>query len=76
MVGANCGETFMSRGSRPKFCSNNCKSKYRRTHKIDHITKICVVCGKEFSKSKYSKGVTCTRSCTNKLVWEQKKSNL
>ena len=71
-----CGETFMSRGSRPRFCSNKCKSKYRRIHKLDYITETCVICGKEFSKSKYSKGVTCTRSCANKLVWKQKKSDL
>lgn len=46
-----------------KFCSNNCKSKYRRYSGIDNIVYKCKKCEKEFVKNKYSKQLYCSREC-------------
>lgn len=62
-----CGKEFESTQVNSKFCSNNCKSQYRRTEGIDNIEMECVVCGKRFVKNKYSKTETCSRQCGAKL---------
>ncbi|MFW9899697.1 MAG: HNH endonuclease signature motif containing protein [Candidatus Thorarchaeota archaeon] len=58
-----------------KFCSNVCKSKYRRSNKLDHETRICSICGKEFETIKYGKTKTCSRDCGAKLSGENRKKN-
>lgn len=50
-----------------RFCSNNCKSKFRRRSKADNITKQCPVCDKEFNTCKYKGSETCSRECGTKL---------
>lgn len=62
-----CGKEFESTQVNSKFCSNNCKSKYRRNEGIDNIETECVVCGEKFVKNKYSKTETCSRQCGTKL---------
>lgn len=42
-----------------RFCSNNCKSKYRRMMGFDNEQRNCIICGKEFTCNKYSKQKTC-----------------
>lgn len=62
-----CGKEYLNK--RPwlsKFCSNACKSANRRESRIDNETRTCTVCDKEFSVNKYSKTLTCSRSCANK----------
>jgi hypothetical protein len=49
--------------SNTKFCSNPCKSKFRRDSGLDHITKTCKGCFKEFSLNKYAKTVFCSKNC-------------
>ena len=48
-----------------KFCSNKCKSKYRRKMGLDNEERICPICKKIFSANKYQKTVCCSRSCAN-----------
>ena len=56
----NCGKEFISLpNGLNTFCSNNCKSAYRRKSGIDNINKICVKCGKEYIDNKYSKRKYC-----------------
>ena len=64
-----CGEEYMSvdHGNN-KFCSNKCKSAWRRQSGVDDIDRICVVCGNTFRINKYSKAKTCTRECGGKLL--------
>ena len=61
----NCGKTFLS--VREGFCSNNCKSAWRRKQGLDNENRICVICGKEFETNKYSKVKTCSITCGRKL---------
>ena len=50
-----------------RFCSNKCKSKFRRDSGVDDVNRKCELCGVEFRVNKYSKARTCSRSCTNRL---------
>lgn len=52
-----------SKRSNVKFCSNNCKSLFRRKLGIDDIDKTCPICKKIYRVNKYSKGKTCGRKC-------------
>jgi hypothetical protein len=63
----NCGDKFESiNHGNNKFCSNKCKSAYRRKMKLDDEKRICPVCGVEFFKNKYSKTKTCSKECGRK----------
>lgn len=66
-----CGIEFTG-DVRSKFCSNKCKSAYRRKIGVDDVERVCVVCGKTFKSNKYSKTQTCGGSCHAKLVWEHR----
>lgn len=45
------------------YCSNNCKSAYRRKYKPDLITKKCLLCSKEFQAKKYNGADYCSKEC-------------
>lgn len=69
----HCGEKFEAVVTgKNRFCSNKCKSAWRRASGIDDITSICVFCGKEFIKNKYSKAKTCSKACANKIRYVNK----
>jgi hypothetical protein len=53
-----------------RFCSNNCKSKWRRDSGIDNVEKTCVGCGKTFITNKYSKAIYCSNICSSKARWK------
>lgn len=61
----HCGKEYQTLviSSRAKFCSANCKEKYRRASGKHDVKRICVACGKEFEI--YDKYATkhCSRSC-------------
>ena len=63
----NCGKEFETTNSysekHNKFCSNACKSAYRRKIGADNVEKVCEYCGKIFISNKYSKRRYCGRSC-------------
>lgn len=61
-----CGKEFEAfvNGSN-RFCSNACKSAWRRKSGLDDVEKVCPVCGKTFKSNKYSKIVCCSRGCAN-----------
>ena len=60
-----CGEPYETkhRGT-TRFCSNKCKSKWRRDSGIDNIEKTCKTCGKPFTTNKYSKARFCSKKCS------------
>jgi len=62
----NCGKTFFKKPlGTNKFCSNACKSSYRRKSGIDNVEETCLVCDKKFTHNKYSKQCTCSHGCAN-----------
>lgn len=65
-----CGKEYMGvmhSKSGNHFCSNACKSRYRRRSGVDNNERFCVICGKKYSTSKFSDSVTCSVSCANRL---------
>lgn len=69
----NCGKTYQSFGKyvagSNTFCSNNCKSAWRRKQGFDNVTRTCPICGEQFTASKYSKTVCCSQECARKRRW-------
>ena len=71
-----CGKTFSAQDNgHNRFCSNACKSKWRRNNHIDDVERTCVICGTKFSANKYSKKETCSRSCASKLSFAKRREN-
>ena len=61
-----CGKEYISRSiGNTRFCSNNCKSAYRRSSKADYEKRICKICGKEFECNKYIRKNTCSKECSS-----------
>jgi hypothetical protein len=63
----NCGKPFKSTQTESRFCSNSCKSAWRRKAGLDNEKRICASCGKSFTVNKYSKAECCSRSCSMRL---------
>ena len=61
-----CGKEYTTVIYFQRFCSNVCKSAWRRKSRIDDETRTCPICGKEFRVNKYSKKQFCSRSCASK----------
>lgn len=63
----HCGKEFESINSygemENRFCSNACRSAWRRKSGTDNEVRVCEVCGKEFSINKYRKTSICSRHC-------------
>lgn len=62
-----CGKEFTAKTNSQIFCGNSCKSKYRRMHGLDDVTKNCLWCGNAFITNKYNKSDCCSRACGKKL---------
>ena len=62
-----CGREFQTKRvygpAENTFCSNNCKSAWRRRQGVDNETRTCPVCGVEFVVNKYSRQKYCSREC-------------
>lgn len=60
----NCGKEFETlncySAASNRFCSNNCKSAYRRKLGVDNETRNCQICGKKFTANKYSTKKRCS----------------
>ena len=73
-----CGKTFQTKSVYGKnvnsFCSNNCKSSYRRASGADNGERVCPICGKVFVVNKYSRTHTCSRECVLERRWGKLRS--
>jgi hypothetical protein len=61
-----CSSEYLSKliaEGRTRFCSNACKSRWRRESGIDNIEIECKKCKSIFICNKYSKQIYCGRSC-------------
>lgn len=64
-----CGKEAETKTYHQEFCSNACKSAWRRSAKLDNVSRKCPICYKDFSCNKYSKTKTCSKSCSAKFRW-------
>lgn len=64
-----CDTEFLPKkiGNTDLFCSNNCKSAWRRASGVDDIIATCLFCENKFKANKYRVPETCGRSCANRL---------
>lgn len=60
-----CGAEYESH--RSGYCSNSCKSKYRREKGLDNIALVCPICDETYETNKYRPSETCSRSCANRM---------
>ena len=70
-----CGAEYetKSKNTSDKFCSNACRAAARRKSGVDNETRKCCICGESFVCNKYSKVVTCSRSCGTRLQWKSRR---
>lgn len=66
MTCIHCGATFEGRPCASRFCSNACKSAWRRKAGLDDETIQCEYCGREFTANKYAHARFCSRGCVNR----------
>ena len=60
-----CGSEFNAKKTgQNSFCSNKCKSAWRREKGLDDVVRACINCGKEFAINKYRTTKTCSRKCS------------
>lgn len=60
-----CGNAFTSK-SPQRFCSNKCKSAWRRASGVDNETRDCKLCGSGFTVNKHARVMYCSRSCASR----------
>jgi HNH endonuclease len=54
--------------NRSRFCSNKCRSKYRRKKGLDNVNKECPCCKKTYAVNKYLNQIFCSKTCARKGV--------
>jgi hypothetical protein len=69
-----CSKEFERGNVNAKFCSNKCKSQWRRLQGVDNEQRECTYCSKEFTANKYEKKQCCSKSCSAKHRWNERKS--
>lgn len=62
-----CGRGFESKLPL-RFCSNACKSAWRRSAGVDDVTRECAWCGADFTANRYSRTRYCSRSHATKAA--------
>lgn len=65
-----------SKHGNERFCSNKCKSAWRRDAGIDDVQRQCAYCGESFTVNKYSKKRCCGRNCASSLRWSERAARL
>lgn len=66
-----CGNRYVTTNLSSKnsrFCSNNCKSEFRRRSGIDDEVRKCKMCNRDFTANKYTKKKFCSRSCSSSFI--------
>ncbi|HXI14811.1 MAG TPA: HNH endonuclease signature motif containing protein [Chloroflexota bacterium] len=55
-----------------RFCSNVCRSQWRRASGVDDEDRICAACGTVFRINRYYKARCCSRTCAQRLRRDQR----
>lgn len=68
-----CGKEFEGLKFQ-RFCSNACKSAYRRKNGSDNVQRICEICHKPFMTTKFKEQKYCSRECSAKahIGWRER----
>lgn len=70
-----CGVEFetLAQHDGVRFCSNNCKSAWRRASGVDDEDRECAFCGATFRTNRYGRTRTCGSGCSAKLRWRERR---
>lgn len=65
-----CGAEYQdhSKCGVARFCSNNCKSEWRRRAGVDDVDRKCSECGAVFRINRYARKLTCSPACASKRI--------
>ena len=76
LICEQCGAEFQGTKN-SRFCSNKCKSKWRRGQGLDEVTRICAQCGRTFKSNKYKKQKYCSTECQHKarVGWSERRKS-
>lgn len=58
-----CGKIAETKCFHQDFCSDACKSSWRRQERLDNESRECAVCRNTFEANKYAKTKCCSRKC-------------
>jgi endogenous inhibitor of DNA gyrase (YacG/DUF329 family) len=59
-----CGKKYRTQDTgRNRFCSNACKSAWRRANGADDVERACPICGTAFRTNRFKPARTCGRTC-------------
>lgn len=56
-----------------RFCSNACRSAWRRAAGLDDVDRVCGWCGAGYRANKHSKSKACSIACGRKLAWAKRR---
>lgn len=63
-----CGGSYETwSGQRARFCSNACKSAWRRAARLDDEDRVCTVCSTDFRVNRYEDTQTCSKACASTI---------
>ena len=66
-----CGKEYIAKRDFSQFCSDQCGENYRGHNRRIEYSATCLVCGKEFTATKWKPSAkertTCSKTCANKL---------
>jgi hypothetical protein len=68
---ANCSQKFDGLAGRSRFCSNACKSAYRRRMQIDVVERKCEKCASAFRSTKFKEQRYCSLACSDPGRYER-----
>lgn len=69
----HCGVSYEHKSTRPRFCSNACKTKARNASGVDNVTRNCLRCSAPFEINKYRKTTHCSRRCFKLSYWDARR---
>lgn len=65
----HCRKQFMATPI-ARFCSNACKSAWRRASRLDHESRTCQSCNNEFQANRFGDQRFCSKSC----AWDERRA--
>lgn len=73
-----CGNVYETRSKHglERFCSNACKSAWRRASGVDDEQRNCERCNVEFTANRYSKTRFCGKSCSRRDAIERRRARM
>lgn len=70
-----CGGIFEACVPEARYCSTRCNSHAIRTNPKNQETRVCLICGSNFTRYYNNPAKTCSSRCGRAMMWERRKSN-